>query len=209
MLRGVRSPCAPSTTATLRRRRDAGNAATINIDTYCACRKCLCHRHFLNRCFFTRDAADMTARLTARAENAAHGRRSAISGNKKNFVGKPHRGIPARRNDRFRTNRGRPIRWRDNPEAMIEGASREPRTPLRTAKSARGDHPRARARGVRGRASTSGDRSRPAGLPCRRTTSSPVRRTSRSSAASLSPVQPCPDWRRRCRRLPSRSHPGR
>lgn len=49
---------------------------------------------------------------------------------------------------------------------------------------------------LRYRASLSVYRSRPAGWPCRRTTSSPGRRTSRRAAAWLSPGQPCPDWPR-------------
>ena len=46
------------------------------------------------------------------------------------------------------------------------------------------------------RAWTSRDRSRPAGWPCRRMTSSPGRRTSRRVAASPSPARPCQDWPR-------------
>ena len=46
------------------------------------------------------------------------------------------------------------------------------------------------------RVSTSRDRSPTAGWLCRRTTSSPGRRTSRPAAAWRAPVPPCRDWRR-------------
>jgi hypothetical protein len=93
----------------------------------------------LNHRFFARDVAQMSARLIEQAKNASRGRRSANSGSKKKFVGKPYHGISARRTGRFRTNRGRPIRWGDHPDMVIEGAACEPKTPLRIAKSARGD----------------------------------------------------------------------
>ena len=48
----------------------------------------------------------------------------------------------------------------------------------------------------RSRASASTPRSRPAGWPCRRSISSPGRRTSRAWRAWRPPPQPCPGWRR-------------
>ena len=46
------------------------------------------------------------------------------------------------------------------------------------------------------RVCSSASRSPLADWPCRRMTSSPGRRTSRSAAASPGPARPCPDWRR-------------
>ena len=48
----------------------------------------------------------------------------------------------------------------------------------------------------RRQAFVSAPRSRPADWPCRRSTSSPGRRTSPTCRASPSPARPCPDWRR-------------
>jgi hypothetical protein len=56
--------------------------------------------------------------------------------------------------------------------------------------------PSPRASMFRCRAWISGDRSRPAGWPCRRMTSSPGRQTSRRVAAWLWPARPCQDWPR-------------
>ena len=55
---------------------------------------------------------------------------------------------------------------------------------------------RAQTPSIRRPTSVSADHSQPAGWPCRRSVSSPDRRTSRAWSASPSPVRPCPDWRR-------------
>jgi hypothetical protein len=105
-----------------------------------------------------------------------------------------HQGAPK---PAFRANRSRLIRGRivlePSPFAAYGESLMHARGFERVSSDGAADD---RQSGFRCRAWTSEDRSRPADWPCRPTTSSPGRRTSRRVAAWLSPAPPFPGWPR-------------